>query len=124
MKIDETQVATLMKNLGIGREEALQVIADDYAIDHNEKLFELTTEQKKVVKEMSRVDSEKQKQKGSGIPKKRAKKIDDDKTLLVNAILETVEAVGTDVKIVHEGREFTCLVNGKKFKIAISQPRS
>lgn len=124
MKIDEKQVNVLMEKLNIDREEALQIIADDYAIDHNEKLFELDANQKKVVKEMCRVDSEKQKKKGSGIPRKKTKKIDDDKQSLVNAIMETVETIGTDITIVHEGREFTCLVNGKKFKISISQPRS
>lgn len=124
MKIDEKQVTKLMDTLGIDREEALQVIADDYAIDHNEKLFELTDAQKKIAKEMCRVDSEKQKSKGTGIPRKKAKKLDDDKMILVNALLECVETVGTDIVTVHEGREYTCLVNGKKFKIAISQPRS
>ncbi len=124
MKIDENKVSNLMDKLGITREEAIQVIEDDYAIDHNEKLFELDASQKKVAKEMCRVDSEKQKNKGNGIPKKRAKKIDDDKMVLVDAILSAVDGISTDLKTVHEGREFTCLVNGKKFKISISQPRS
>ena len=42
-----------MKNLGISEQEALQVIADDKAIDKGEKLFELTKDQKKVVKKMT-----------------------------------------------------------------------
>lgn len=47
------QVAKLMKNLGISEQEALQVIADDKAIDKGEKLFELTKDQKKIVKKMT-----------------------------------------------------------------------
>lgn len=121
---DNERIDFLVDKLGCSIEEAKQIIADDYAIDHNEKLFELTAEQKKVVKEMSRVDSEKQKKKNQGVSKSRTRKTDEDKTLLVNTILDSIGAVATDVKAVHDGREYTCFVNGKKFKISISQPRS
>ena len=50
-------VEKLMKNLGISREEALQVIADDKAIDKGEKLFELSAEQKKAAKQATRADN-------------------------------------------------------------------
>ncbi len=42
----EKQVEKLMRLLNISEEEALQVIADDKAIDKGEKLFEQTKEQK------------------------------------------------------------------------------
>ena len=51
------QIEKLMKNLGISEEEALQVLADDKAIDKGEKLFELSEEQKKVAKKMTNFDS-------------------------------------------------------------------
>lgn len=121
---DNEKIDVLVDKLGCSIEEAKQIIADDYAIDHNEKLFELTDEQKKVAKEMTRVDSEKQKKKNQGVSKSRVKKIDDDKLLLVDAILKSIEEMVTDVKTVHEGREYTCQFNDKKFKISISQPRS
>ena len=44
------QVENLMKALDITEEEALQVIADDKAIDKGEKLFELSAEQEKASK--------------------------------------------------------------------------
>lgn len=121
---DNERIDFLVDKLGCSIEEAKQIIADDYAIDHNEKLFELTTEQKKVAKEMTRVDSEKQKQKNQGVSKSRTKKTDDEKMLLVNAILNSLDGMVSDVKAVHEGREYTCIFNNRKFKISISCPRS
>ena len=121
---NDNKIDVLVDKLGCSIEEAKQIIADDYAIDHNEKLFELTAEQKKVAKEMTRVDSEKQKKKNQGVSKSRVKKIDDDKLLLVDTILKSLEGIVTDVKTVHEGREYRCQFNDKKFKISISQPRS
>ena len=55
------QIEKLMKNLGISEEEALQVLADDKAIDKGEKLFELSEEQKKVAKKMTNFDSKNRK---------------------------------------------------------------
>lgn len=55
------QVEKLMRNLGISEDEALQVIADDKAIDKGEKLFELSEEQKKVAKKMTNFDSKNRK---------------------------------------------------------------
>lgn len=114
----------LIDKLGCSIEEAKQIIADDYAIDHNEKLFELTADQKKVVKTMTRVDSEKQKNKNQGASKSKTKKVDGDKALLVESILKGIDGIASDLTVIHENREYTCFVNGKKFKIAISQPRS
>ena len=50
MKLDEKRISNLMSTLSITREEALQVLKDDEAIDKGEKLFELTAEQKQAEK--------------------------------------------------------------------------
>ena len=47
----EEQIQKMMKALGISREEALEVIADDKRIDKGEKLFELSAEQEKASKQ-------------------------------------------------------------------------
>ena len=47
---NEKRIAELMKALECTREEALEIIADDEAIDSGEKLFELTPEQEKASK--------------------------------------------------------------------------
>ena len=48
--MDEKLIAEYMKTLDLSRDEAIQLIMDDKAIDKGEKLFELSTEQKKVAK--------------------------------------------------------------------------
>lgn len=121
---ESERIDFLVDKLECSIEEAKQIIADDYAIDHNEKLFELTADQKKVVKTMTRVDSEKQKNKNQGVSKSRTKKVDSDKVLLAETILKGISDIASDLTVVHENREYTCFVNGKKFKIVISQPRS
>ena len=54
--IDEKKVQKDMKALGLTREEVLQMYKDDEAIDHGEKLFELSAEQEKVAKKMRQAD--------------------------------------------------------------------
>ena len=48
--MDEKRIQELMTTLDISRDEAIQVLKDDDAIEHGEKLFELTPEQKKAEK--------------------------------------------------------------------------
>lgn len=57
--IDEKKIAHDMKVLDLTREEVLAMYADDDAINHDAKLFELSAEQKKVVKQMKRADKKK-----------------------------------------------------------------
>ena len=54
--IDEKKIQKDMKALGLTREEVLQMYKDDEAIDHGEKLFELSAEQEKVAKKMRQAD--------------------------------------------------------------------
>lgn len=119
----ESQIQKHMNILNCTREEAIEVIKYDELVDKGKDPMPLTKEQEKVSKEMRRVDSGKPR-KSSGIPAKRAKKIDANRTDLVNAILESLESIATDITTVHAEREYTCLVGGKKYKIAISAPRS
>lgn len=46
----EADILRIMEGLHCSREEAIEVLQDDEAIDHGENLFELTPEQKKQVK--------------------------------------------------------------------------
>ena len=54
--IDEKKLQKDMKALGLTRAEVLQMYKDDEAIDHGEKLFELSAEQEKVAKKMRQAD--------------------------------------------------------------------
>lgn len=73
--MNEKMIEKYMKNLGLSREEAIQLIADD----ENDVSVELTPEQKKNVKEVTRGDRKKE-----TTPRKRERKIDEDKRFLID----------------------------------------
>ena len=112
-------VEKLMKNLGISREEALQVIADDKAIDKGEKLFELSAEQKKAAKQATRADN-----KPRSTPTKREPKVDKDKAEIMQTIDDALCSLVDDVQERTNDRELVFIYNEKKYKITLSCPRS
>lgn len=112
-------VEKLMKNLGISREEALQVLADDKAIDKGEKLFELSAEQKQAVKQATRADS-----KPRQTQTKREPKVDKDKAEIMQVIDDALCDLVDNVENRTNDRELVFTYNGKKFKIVLSCPRS
>lgn len=76
-KLDEAHVRDLMKKLDLTREEAIRLINDD----ENDITTELTPEQAKVEKEMRQADRKKE-----TTPRKRERKPDNDKRLLVSVL--------------------------------------
>lgn len=115
--MDEKLILSHMKNLGISRDEAIQLIQDDLAIDKGAKMFELTDEQKRASKTARQADR---------TPtvynfQKRERKADNDKRELM---LRLAEAVGGEVSWINPEREFTFSYNDKKYKIVLSCPRS
>ena len=112
-------VEKLMKNLGISREEALQVIADDKAIDKGEKLFELSAEQKKAAKQATRADN-----KPRSTPTKREPKVDKDKAEIMQTIDDALCSLVDNVQERTNDRELVFIYNEKKYKITLSCPRS
>jgi phage I-like protein len=117
--MNEKLIQSFMKNLGITREEAIELIADDEKIDSGEKLFELTDEQKK--------NSKKARQVARGVatkPVKRERKADNDKRELIELIKSTIAAVDTDVNVTNIEREIIFHFHNRKFKIILSAPRS
>ena len=48
--MDEKKIQNFMKTLDLTREEAIQLIQDDLAVDKGQKLNELTPEQKRIAK--------------------------------------------------------------------------
>jgi hypothetical protein len=116
----EQKIQQLMTALGISREEALQVIADDNAIDHGEKLFELDPELAAGAKKARQVGRK------AGTPNKRERKEDFDKGLLIEQLVNAIEATPVNAKcdIANPEREFTFTYNGRKFKVVLSAPRT
>lgn len=112
--MDEKQIQKLMKNLGISREEAIQVINDDKAIDKGEKLFELDEAGKEAEKKYARADRKK-------AEVHREKKVNNDKLSIIQSL---IDAVGVEVSIINPEREFTFTIDNKKYKVVLSCPRS
>ena len=114
----EERIKNLMKALECTREEALEIIADDEAIDKGEKLFELSAEQKKASKQ-ARQSSRKVAEKKT----KRERKVDTDKQTLFKILIDTFGEIGDNLEIINQDRELEFKFNERKFKIVLSAPR-
>lgn len=108
----EQMVAKYMKNLDISREEAIQLIADD----ENDVSAELTAEQKKVAKEMAQGDRKKE-----TAPRKRERKVDEDKRFLINLLVNALGGVG--VTVTNPEREIEFSYHGVKYRLTLMKPR-
>lgn len=118
-KQDQEKFKNLIK-LGLSEDEALQVIEDDKRIDRGEKLFELTEEQKANEKK-ARLTGERATTK----PTKKEKKVDNQKRNIISTMVGSIINVfGVRVDVANEEREFAFELNGKKFKVVLSCPRS
>lgn len=107
-----------MRQLGMSTQEIEDVIECDRQIDQGAKLFELTDEQKQVVKKMS----------GTGTKtvyqfQKRERKADNDKREIIQTLDDALCDLVDDVEIVNPEREILFTYNDKKYKIVLSAPR-
>lgn len=117
--MDEKKISEMMKALGCTREEAIQVIADDEAIDHGEKLFEISAEEKKVVKAMTATGTKKR-----TTTTKRERKPDFEKQAIISQIADFLSDFdGFSVKIVNNEREIQLLVGENDYSITLIKHR-
>ena len=116
-------VALYMKKLGISKEEAEQMYQDEM----EDNLPELTSEQKKVEKEMRQADRKKE-----NVPRKRERKPDNDKRFLIDTFvwaLTTDEETNGDnanaenVIITNPEREIEFDYNGSHYRLTLAKPR-
>lgn len=118
----DKQVEKLMKALDITEEEALQVIADDKAIDKGEKLFELTAEQKKASRSARQGDRKPTVYKFDTSKRKRPENV--GKRTLIDAIQNALTELGADsMEVTNPERELNFAVDGVKYKVVLSCPR-
>ena len=115
----EQKISAHMKNLGITREEAVQLIADDIAIDKGAKLFELTPEQEKEAKKARQAD---RKPTAYNFPKKE-KKANEAKREIIQLLAEALSEA-EEVQLTNAEREITFRKDGIKYKLVLSCPRS
>ena len=124
--MDENRIASLMKSLHCSREDAIQVIMDDEAIDGGEKLFELTAEQKKAAKAMTATGTKK---KGSTV--KRERKPDEIKREVIATIAQNLDrcCFGEDlstvenVAIANPEREITFKIGNDEYSVTLTKHR-
>lgn len=128
VKIANAQVETLMRKLNISEAEALQVIADDKAIDKGEKLFELTDEQKKVAKKMTNFDG-KNRKKPMVLDLKQSKTRQKNATKgaiiaeLVTFFNENSQFSVENLEILNDERQFAFKIGEETYEITLIQKR-
>ena len=120
----EKLISKHMNLLGISREEAEQLIADDEAIDKGAKLFELTAEQEKASKQARQAERKPTVYNLDNTGGKRSKKEDADKATLLNALFTAIQPMCDTYEVTNAEREFCFTYNGTKYKVVLSAPRS
>lgn len=121
----ELTIQKYMEKLGLTLEEAEELYADEQA----DNLPELSAKQKSVVREMTQADRKKE-----TAPRKRTRKIDKDKRLLilrlsdflVDFILDDnldLEVEQHGVKIVNPERQIDFSFHGENYRLVLSKPR-
>lgn len=117
------KIQHLMDTLDITKEEAMQVLKDDDAIDHGAKLFELSTDQKKVEKKMRQADRKVTAYKFT----QRERKPNEAKRQILQALTDALTSGGmvdaNTLQVENAEREFTFQMDKVKYKVVLSAPR-
>lgn len=122
----EEMIAKHMKTLGITREEAIQLIADDEEIDRMTRTSDidgdLTAEQRKSAKKARQADRKPTVYKFDTTKRKRAENT--GKRFLIDEIKKCLENAGADnLEVTNPEREIIFMSEGTKYKIVLSAPR-
>ena len=118
--MDEKRIASLMKNLGCTREEAIAVIMEDDEIDHmtsKEVNADLTAEQKKAVKSATKTGTRK-----TGTVK-RERKVDETKKRLINNYRVLLEGMGATVEPLTTEAEMHFTFEGESYTVKLIKHR-
>ena len=128
--MSKSKIELLMEKLDLTEDEAIQLMADDKAIDKGEKLFELSQEGKQVEKQMRQADRAVN---AYGKKVQRERKADNDKRAIIGRIVSTLENwfqsnehctfnACTEINAINPEREIEFMFNDKKYKIVLSAP--
>lgn len=114
----EKTIQLYMSKLDLSREEAEQMWLDE----QEDNLPELTPEQQAVAKEMAQADRKKE-----TAPRKRERKPDENKRLLINALVDCLLEASPDemedVSIINPEREIEFRYCGNRYRLTLSKPR-
>lgn len=120
----ETQVEKMMRLLDISEEEALQLIADDKAIDKGEKLFEQTKEQKAVAKKMCSTGERKKPTVYNFDTSKRERKKDTTKEEFIQNLAEYLQNCVDNVKILNPSKLISFKIGEDTFALDLKRKRT
>lgn len=122
----EDKINLFMKNLGISRDEAIQLIADDKAVDKMTSVKEvnsdLTPEQLAAAKKARSAGRKVTVYKFDN--SKREKKVNEPKKEIVRDLIAGLGDGITDLDIINDEREFTFVKDSVKYRITLAVPRS
>lgn len=114
----EKTIQLYMSKLDLSHEEAEQMWLDE----QEDNLPDLTAEQKQVVKEMTQAD-----RKIETAPRKRERKPDENKRLLIAALVDCLLEANPDemedISIVNPEREIEFRYCGDRYRLTLSKPR-
>lgn len=119
----ETQVEKLMRVLDLTEEEALQVIADDKAIDRGERMsFDLDKETEKQAKKYANVGTRKSAEKVI-----KTRKENPTKATVITEIFkllnENAEISAENVVILNKERQISFKIGDNSFELTLTQKR-
>ena len=114
----EADILRIMEGLHCSREEAIEVLQDDEAIDHGENLFELTPEQKKASKDARNAGGNKRTK-----PVQRERKIDEVKGAILTACQTTLTELQATITKVKTETEIEFTLNGENYTLKLTKHR-
>lgn len=113
----EEKIQKLMKSLNISREEAIELMEEDKAIDRGEKLYELPKELQAGAKKARQADRKK-------TETKREKKPKPEKEEICAAMMDGLRELDVgEFEILNAEREFIFHKDGVKYKVTLACPR-
>lgn len=114
-----------LRKCGIPEAEWADIEATDKEIDRGAKLYELDPELEAGAKKARQADRKPTER------KPREKKVDNDKRELISCFADSLSDLRccegfdiTDLNIVNAEREFSFIMNGRKYKVVLSAPRT
>ena len=117
-KLDEKQIEACMRNLGLTREEAIEMLEEDADIDRGAKLYELDPELEAGAKKARRAERK-------ATTTKREKKPKPEKAEICSAMMDGLRELGVeDFNVTNPEREFIFIKDGTKYKVTLACPRS
>jgi hypothetical protein len=120
MSKDAEQLNRIMQILKVSRAEALQIIADDQAIDRGERMsFDLPKEQEKQAKKYANVTTHK----ASANAKPRERKPDEEKESIIAELARFLQEKYGNATITNKNNEIQFTLHENRYKIKMSKTR-